>query len=187
MVAEDITSRFLNVISLFNGVIPIVAVQMTAAEVDGRRTIVFTKVLDLTALGGKGKPASDDPPPSSREHWEKKASPEILGLADKVIELALEVFPEDVAGELKYLTNRIDVKRKTGKTAAYCFPKKKHLRLAVPMNRSTETDEMLEASGLDTLSYNSKLNRYRVRLTGDGDQDWPAVRELLRRSLEEQA
>ena len=43
IVAEDITSRFLNVISLFNGVIPVVAVQMTAAEVDERRTVIFTK------------------------------------------------------------------------------------------------------------------------------------------------
>ena len=32
IVAEDITSRFLNVISLFNGHIPIVAIQVTAVE-----------------------------------------------------------------------------------------------------------------------------------------------------------
>ena len=32
IVAEDITSRFLNVISLFNGFIPIMAIQVTAIE-----------------------------------------------------------------------------------------------------------------------------------------------------------
>lgn len=32
LIAEDITSRFLNVISLFNGSIPIIAIQMTAVE-----------------------------------------------------------------------------------------------------------------------------------------------------------
>ena len=29
IVAEDITSRFLNVISLFNGMIPLIAIQMS--------------------------------------------------------------------------------------------------------------------------------------------------------------
>jgi hypothetical protein len=32
LVAEDITSRFLNVISLFNGTIPLIAIQMQALE-----------------------------------------------------------------------------------------------------------------------------------------------------------
>src|SRR5947209_446411 len=32
LVAEDITSRFLNVVSLFNGFIPIMAIKMTAIE-----------------------------------------------------------------------------------------------------------------------------------------------------------
>ena len=49
-----------------------------------------------------------------------------------------------------------------------------------------EMDEMLEASGLEVLSYNSRLNRYRVRLTPEGDQDWPALAQLLKQSLEEQ-
>src|SRR5437868_10261468 len=33
IIAEDITSRFLNVISLFNGTIPLVAIQMNAVKV----------------------------------------------------------------------------------------------------------------------------------------------------------
>ena len=47
IVAEDITSRFLNVISLLNRNIPLIAIQMRALEVDGSITLAATKVLDL--------------------------------------------------------------------------------------------------------------------------------------------
>jgi len=186
IVAEDITSRFLNVISLFNGVIPVVAVQMTAAEVDERRTIIFTKVLDFTALGGRDESTSNASQSFDRAYWDEKGPVEIVQLADKVLELAMEVLPDDVSPDLTYLAHRIVITRKSGETAAHCFPLKTSMRVAVPMNRSTETDEMLEASGLDVLAYNSRLNRYRIRLTAEGDQDWPALRQLLKRSLEEQ-
>ena len=51
IVAEDITSRFLNVISLFNGFIPLVAIQMNAIEISGSVSLVFTTVLDHVVLG----------------------------------------------------------------------------------------------------------------------------------------
>jgi hypothetical protein len=46
LIAEDITSRFLNVISLFNGTIPLIAIQMQALRVAGKLTLVFTRVID---------------------------------------------------------------------------------------------------------------------------------------------
>src|SRR5215470_8313634 len=46
LVAEDITSRFLNVISLFNGTIPLVAIQMNALREGERVGLVFTTVLE---------------------------------------------------------------------------------------------------------------------------------------------
>src|SRR5215470_3851679 len=46
IIAEDITSRFLNVISLFNGAIPLVAIQMNAFREGERVGLVFTTVLE---------------------------------------------------------------------------------------------------------------------------------------------
>jgi len=46
IVAEDITSRFLNVISLFNGMIPLVAIQMSALKLGEKIGLVFTTVID---------------------------------------------------------------------------------------------------------------------------------------------
>src|SRR5712691_1915368 len=51
IVAEEITARFFNVISLFNGFIPLMALQMNAIEMNLAVTLVFTKVLDWVPLG----------------------------------------------------------------------------------------------------------------------------------------
>src|SRR5205814_9863447 len=46
IVAEDITSRFLNVIGLFNGMIPLIALQLHAIRVGDGVALVFTKILN---------------------------------------------------------------------------------------------------------------------------------------------
>jgi hypothetical protein len=50
IVAEDITSRFLNVIGLFNGFIPLIALQMSALKFGDQISLVFTKVVDALPL-----------------------------------------------------------------------------------------------------------------------------------------
>lgn len=73
IVAEDITSRFLNVIGLFNGFIPLVAIQLNAIRLGDSISLVFSKVLDEMRLGrvdeGEEVQASTD-----RAYWEKRAN-----------------------------------------------------------------------------------------------------------------
>src|SRR5712691_10181560 len=58
IVAEEITGRFLNVISLFNGHLPLVAIQLTAYKVGDQHALTFVKVLDELTYG----PDEDDEP-----------------------------------------------------------------------------------------------------------------------------
>src|SRR5215207_1219297 len=51
IIAEDITSRFLNVISLFNGSIPLIAIQMGAVRIGETVSLMFTTVMDQLTLG----------------------------------------------------------------------------------------------------------------------------------------
>ena len=51
IVAEDVTSRFLNVINLFHGAIPLIAIQMNAIKIEGKMSLLFTTVLDQLTLG----------------------------------------------------------------------------------------------------------------------------------------
>jgi hypothetical protein len=51
IVAEDITARFLNVIQLFNGSIPLIALKMTAYKIGEQYALRFVKVLDEMSYG----------------------------------------------------------------------------------------------------------------------------------------
>ena len=50
IIAEEITSRFLNVIGLFNGTIPLMAIQMSAVQLGDTVSLVFTTVLGSSSL-----------------------------------------------------------------------------------------------------------------------------------------
>src|SRR5215475_5693354 len=51
IVAEEITSRFLNVIQLFNGAIPLIALKMTVYKIGNDYALTFVKVLDELTYG----------------------------------------------------------------------------------------------------------------------------------------
>src|SRR6202140_3058938 len=62
LVAEDITSRFLNVISLFNGTLPLIALQIHALKVGEHTTLIFTKVMDELKRGPDEEGVELSPP-----------------------------------------------------------------------------------------------------------------------------
>jgi len=51
IIAEDITSRFLNIVSIFNGFIPLIAIQMNVYKVKEDYFLLPTTVLDEMSLG----------------------------------------------------------------------------------------------------------------------------------------
>jgi len=86
IVAEDITSRFLNVINLFNGFIPLIALQVRALEVEGILTLVFTKVIDVVTLATDEEDESGGA--TDRSFWEQiRASRQTLELTDRMLEI----------------------------------------------------------------------------------------------------
>lgn len=84
IVAEEITSRFFNVIRLLNRAVPMIALQVSTFELDGGVALHFVKVLDVYEEADVEGPA---PEPTDRRYWESKSSPESLAVADRVIEM----------------------------------------------------------------------------------------------------
>ena len=100
IVAEDITSRFLSVVSLFNGALPIMAIQMQAYEVGEHITLVFTKVLDEVQRGLVDEDEDAISAPTDRAYWEKdKGTDKTVALMDRIFALVKEGDPDC---ELKY-------------------------------------------------------------------------------------
>ena len=85
IVAEEITNRFFNVISIISQSLPIIAIQVSAIKVNDEVLLHFTKVLDLyeepedeETLGGEEV---------GRPYWEKLAHSKSIGLMDELIRI----------------------------------------------------------------------------------------------------
>lgn len=176
IVAEEITARFFNVISLFNGFIPLIAIQMSAIQIaDNEVTLVFTKVLDLITLGLEEE---DEGEPADRKYWEARSSKDMLQLTDRLLGLVRQVDPE--AG-LKYNRNYITLLR-SGVTTNYMTfrPRKKHVSLEFKIPRSEEVSGKLEAAGLASLPYNVRWGAYRPYVAPDSlDEHADLLLELI--------
>jgi hypothetical protein len=90
IVAEEFISRFLNVIQLFNGAIPLIALKMTAYKVGDSYALTFVKVLDEITYGlvDEDEPVAE---PTDRTFWEKRGSKKTLALTDDMLKLVNEV------------------------------------------------------------------------------------------------
>jgi hypothetical protein len=162
IIAEDITSRFLNVISLFNGHIPLVAIQMSALKVGDTISLFFTKVLDQVKLGLAEEDEQIEAP-TDRTYWEQRTSKEIVSLADELLTV-IKVFAPDV--ELKYNKFYIGLARHDQPDNFVLFrPRKGHFRMEPRLPQSAEWDKKLSDAGLDVLDYDKDWGRYRIRLT----------------------
>src|ERR1039457_1015101 len=70
LIAEDVTSRFLNILTLFNGTIPLIVIQMQALTVAGKVTLVFTRVMDELSRGLVDEDEEAAAYPADRAYWE---------------------------------------------------------------------------------------------------------------------
>lgn len=162
IIAEDITSRFLNVISLFNGHIPLIALQMSALKAENGVGLVFTKVLDQMSFGLVGED-EEVQEASDRSYWEKRGSPTTVGMADELLKLAKA---SDPTLELKYNKFYIGLANNGQPNNFVIFkPQKKSLRLELRIPKSDETQELLDSADIDVMDYDKRWGRYRIRLS----------------------
>ncbi len=163
IVAEDITSRFLNVVSLFNGVIPIMAIQMSALKNGNQVGLVFTTVVDQMSLGYEDED-EETYETVDRAHWEAKRSGEIVAMADNLLKLAKQF---NDSWELNYNKTYISLV-KDGRVNAFIrlFPKKNFSHLWIRAEHSEETTQNLENAGLDV---QKKKTGYFIRRLGPGE------------------
>jgi len=162
LVAEDVTSRFLNVVSLFNGFIPIIAIQLQALEVGDSFTLVATRIVDVLTLATEEE--DDAGGATTREDWETKASKASLGIVDSVFTLLSEAGDSTI--NLKYNRHYVGLAR-SGVPDNYVIfrPRKAHVIAEFRVPKSESVSELLDEHGLDLLEYSTRWGRYRVRLT----------------------
>lgn len=162
IVAEEITSRFLNVVQLFNGAIPLIALKMTAYKVGNEYALTFVKVLDEMVYGlvDEDEPVSE---PSDRMFWEtKRGSKATLVIVDHLLKLINEVEP---GATLNYNKHYIGLEVNGSVMNFVSFNARKvHVNMNIKLGQTKEIDDLLEEAGIDTMPYRSQWRLYRLRL-----------------------
>ena len=165
IVAEEITSRFPNVISLFNGTIPLVAIQMRAVQLGNSVSLVFTTVLDQVQLGLVDED-EEVYEATDRSYWEARGSKSTVAMADELLEVLKQLDP---TLELKFNKFYIGLARQGQADNFVIFrPQKTSIRVEPRLKKKDEIEQKIEAAGLDVLDYDNRWSRYRIRL-GKGD------------------
>lgn len=158
IIAEEITGRFMNVISLFNGTIPLIALQMSAYKQGENISLAFTKVLDRITY------ATDEDEQfvvTDRNYWESKSTKKML----KNVDLIFESMQDLTQGyELKYNKFYIGmVKDGISKNFLTFRPKKNYLYIGFKGNDDPELPKHADEEGLE-INFNPRFKEYTLRI-----------------------
>jgi hypothetical protein len=172
IVAEDITSRFLNVISLFNKAIPLIALQLCALDVGGLLTISATTVLDLVRIAPRRTTSQARPPTAAT------GSAAALRRPSRSPTRSSPWSTRSPRHALKYDKHYVGLTRDGIVDNFMQFrPRRENAIVDFRIPRGGGVTALIDDSGVDSLDYDKRYGRYRLRLTA---KDVTAYRDLLR-------
>lgn len=177
IIAEEITSRFLNVISLFNGTIPLIAIQVNAYQLKNDYMLTFNKILDEVQLGLVDED-EETKEVTDRNYWLERGTVETVKIADDVLKLIKEF---DEKYEFKYNKFYIGLaKNNQPDNFAILRPQKKNTRIEVRLKKDEALESKFDEWGLQWLDYQPKNKRYRIILnSGDVKKCEKGIRKLI--------
>lgn len=184
IVAEEITARFLNVIGLFNGFIPLIAIQLNALQVGDQIILNFTKVLDELILGTDEDDEDAGSPATDRAYWEAKSSKAGLALVDQYLDILHSVQPDLALGYRKGYIGLVE----NGKSNNFVifFPKKKYVRASVRILKDQDAwRAKLDEAGVTVLE---RKNPRRILMhleRDDIEQQHDLLKELFDAAYQE--
>lgn len=147
LVAEDITGRFLNVLSLFAGTVPLVCIQLNALQVDDFVVLDFVKVLDQRLLR-RDDEAEAKSAPADRKYWENRASVKVVKLIDELFTLLNEGSDRTWTPNFnRYYVGVMDGHK--GSTFVFLRPRKQFVHLRVQLPEMESWVDRIEEAGLD--------------------------------------
>ncbi len=181
IIAEDITSRFQNVISLFNNQIPLIAIQLSATQIEnGDIALNFVKIMDVVELATDEEETNEV---VDRNYWERKRGKKILQLVDELFE---QLGERKRGYELKYNKWYIGLsKNGISKNFIFFKPWNKFVSLRIKADENSEITDLLEQHGLD-LNYDKRENCYKIKISKlmDYTENEEAILRLIDSAIE---
>lgn len=154
LVAEDITSRFLNVIQVMSGNIPLVAIQLSALKVGDQIVLDFVRVVDRASLR-RDDEGGVEAPKASREYWVNKVGEQIVGLADQLLTIINAKDPKQHLNYNRYFIGLTDGAR--SRNFIYFRPRKSFLRVLAEVNDVNGWISRFEEAGLEATNRDDRV------------------------------
>lgn len=171
IVAEEITGRFMNVISLFNGAIPLIALQVSAYKMGDDISLAFTKVMDRVDLGTDEEEQYEV---TDRNYWENKSTSKIMKEVDEIFASVKEYIGNY---ELKYNKHYVGIaKDGIAKNFISFKPKRNFINFLFKTNQDPEKDKILDETGLE-YTYKPYWKELKVRI--DSFEEYKKNKEAL--------
>ena len=163
IVAEDITSRFLNVISLFNKSIPLIAIQMKAVKVGEDISLIFTQVVNLMPIGLEDEESIVEL--TDRNYWENRSTKKMMNIVDNLLTIVHSFAPEYQLNYNKYYIGLS--KDGVANNFVHFKPKKQWVVLLAKVSQVEELNKELDSADIEW-KYEVKYGWYNLHLkTGD--------------------
>jgi hypothetical protein len=181
LIAERLTTRFLNVISLLSGSIPLIAIQLDALQVADHIVLNFLQVLDQSELRLDDTEEDSGGGQTDREYWNDKAGTSLMQVCDQTLSMVNEV--AQTPQELNYLRGYIGL-RGNGVVKNFVWfspkPTKKFVHVGFLNDKAADWKTRFEAAAVPIQS--SHKRRLRLTLTAD---DFAKHKDLIREVVAE--
>ena len=180
IIAEEITGRFMNVIQLFNGSIPLIAIQVSAYKNGNDISLAFTKIIDRVTLGTD---EDEEIETTDRNYWENRSTNKIMKNVD---ELFADLGDLTVGYELKYNKFYIGLSKEgVVKNFIEFKPKKNYFYFIVKGTENPEKIKKIENANLE-VSYIANWKEYQIRFNNIDEyrKNRVLIRELVKDSME---
>ena len=162
IVAEEVTGRFHNVISLLNSnrTIPLIAIQLQGLKAEGGITLVATRVVDLPPVVDEEKVEGEA---VDESYWEQKASVESIKLTDQLFEMVGEIQP-GVSPRYNKSYIGLGYKGMARNFVEFKLRMADAVVVEFKVEEAAELTAWLDETGLDTLNPTYKGQSYRIRV-----------------------
>ena len=180
IVAEDITSRFLNVLSLFNGQIPLIAIQLNTLKIENKIILDFVKVMDQFSLR-RDDTAEVKLVETNRDYWNKRATKKTVEIVDKLLGIINSFL--DSHQQLNY--NKYYIGLNDGaksRNFIYFKPKKQFTHIYFEVDNQEKWVEKLDELGISATP--SKKNLQVTVTTKQVNDNIEILTELIKLSVE---
>lgn len=155
LIAENVTSRFLNILSLFNGHIPMIIIQLDALKINNQITLNFVKVMDRFELR-KDDESEIKLTETDRNYWETKATKKTVSIADEILETINQT--ANTKQKLNFNKHYIGLQDEIkSRNFIHFKPKKQFTHIFIEIDNKDELIEQIENKGITATIYKKLL------------------------------